>query len=192
LAFNLSLHDYTIGKDLEDVQEKVNEFEEDTNAKLSEINETLKDLDKLDQLLIDIADLDSDLIAAESDIQSSIEDSDKGDGEDAGFGIAEGLLIVVIVLLVLILLLLLMGRGSGGKASSESSNPKNPGNPGPPVGSKGLESETKEVPKKKPYEPALTNYEGVECLECGTILDKGQMACPNCGAEYEIEEVDQK
>jgi flagellar biosynthesis/type III secretory pathway M-ring protein FliF/YscJ len=63
-------------------------------------------LAKLDSILTDIGELDQGL----QDAQASIDDIPTEKKEEEGFGIAEGLLLVVIVLLIINLLVTLMGR----------------------------------------------------------------------------------
>ncbi len=106
LAANVSTYNESIAQDIEGVVDEIDNFETGTTQRLAAINSTLDDLAKLDSILTDLSELNQDLQAA----QASINEIPTEKEEEEGFGIAEGLLIVVIVLLIINLLFTLMGR----------------------------------------------------------------------------------
>ncbi len=106
LAANLSDHSQSIADDILEVVNIIETFEEETDQRLEGINSTLDDLAKLQTILDDLNDLDSDLQSA----QTSIDEIPKEKEEGEEFGITHSLLIVVIVLLIINLLVTLMGR----------------------------------------------------------------------------------
>lgn len=106
LAANVSTYNESIAQDIEGVVDEIDDFKTGTNQRLTTINSTLDDLAKLDSILTDLGELDQDLQAA----QTSINEIPTEKEEEEGFGIAEGLLIIVIVLLIINLLFTLMGR----------------------------------------------------------------------------------
>jgi hypothetical protein len=106
LAGNLSEHNQSIANDIMNVVNEIEDFETQTSQKLDDVDNTLDDLAKLDSILTDLGALDQNL----QDAQASINEIPTEKEEEEGFGIAEGLLIVVIVLLIINLLLTLMGR----------------------------------------------------------------------------------
>jgi hypothetical protein len=120
LAENLSVHNQSIAEDVIEVVNDIGDFEDGSSGRLEEINGTLDDLTKLQDILDDIDVLKQDLQTAEDQIQNSIDEipKEKEEGED-GFGITEGLLIIVLVLLLINILITLMGRKGKPSVSQE-------------------------------------------------------------------------
>jgi hypothetical protein len=123
LAGNLSATNQSIADDILGVVGDIDEFERETNEKLDEINETLADLTKLDNILTELGLLDSALKDAEENLEQEINEipTDKAEDEER-IGFTELLIIIVIVLLIVNLLVGLMGM----KRKGEGSNDQNP------------------------------------------------------------------
>jgi hypothetical protein len=116
LAANLSDHNQSIADEIIETVNKIETFEEDTDQRLEVINNTLDDLDKLQTILEDLKDLDSDLKSAQASIDEIPKEKEE---EGKEFGMTESLLIIIIVLLIINLLVTLMGR-KGQKGGSET------------------------------------------------------------------------
>ncbi|UCF08689.1 MAG: hypothetical protein JSW28_03090, partial [Thermoplasmata archaeon] len=111
LAGNLSEHNQSIADDIMDVVKEIDEFENETNRQLENINTTLENLAKLKEILDDLEALDQSLIQAEEEIQDSIEDRSTRAEDDEHMIIMELLLIIVIIFLVInTILIYLQGR----------------------------------------------------------------------------------
>jgi hypothetical protein len=111
LALNLSSVNQSIANDLFDLVDEIETFQDDFEEGLQNISLTLDDMSKLQDILDDLNELDTDLQAA----QESIEDIPTEEKDDGGTDLSPviGLLFVVIVLLAINMILSLMGVGKG-------------------------------------------------------------------------------
>jgi len=176
LEGNLSAHDDALAQDMADIEQAVEDFQSEIEGDLDAINTTLDELEKLQTILDDIQELNDDLQA----VSDSVDEIPTEKEEKKEFGVTEILLIIILILLVINLLLMLIGRK--GKASDIEEIPEGRAE------SEGMafeKAETKEEIKEE-------DEEELTCLECGTVLGPGQTVCPKCGAEYEIEEVEEE
>ena len=74
LAGDLSTYNQSIANDILGVVGDIDGFEIDTQGRLDEINRTLNDLAKLEDILEDLATLNNEIAAVEDNLQDSIED----------------------------------------------------------------------------------------------------------------------
>jgi DNA repair exonuclease SbcCD ATPase subunit len=99
LAKSVSEHDKAISDDVSEIEQSVSDFEYKMDEKLTAINHTLSDLEKLDNILDDLIELDHSLQSADNMAQGNSDDG-------GGFMIAIMLLMVFFVILLLGMFLL--------------------------------------------------------------------------------------
>ncbi len=134
LAGNLSEHNQSIAGDILDVVDNIDEFQTETDDRLQGINQTLDQLEQLEDILGDLEALDQSLEQAEDDIQDSLDErSTRDEDEDRFFMIELFLILLFILLIINMILTVLMGkrRGEGGeekmhKPPSQMNPPKPP------------------------------------------------------------------
>jgi parallel beta-helix repeat protein len=180
LAEDISATNQSLADDILKVVGNIGSFESNASQELEGITATLADLDKLNSIITDLEQLDQNLDDAEANLEQEINEIPTDKEEKEEFGVTEILLIIVLILLVIILLMMLMGRK--GKASDLEKIPEGRVEP------QGIAFEKAEARE----ELVELNEEELECLKCGTKLAPGQTVCPKCGAEYEIEEVEEE
>jgi hypothetical protein len=115
LEGNLSAHDSNLAIDIAYIQSSVDNFKTETEGKLEKINDTLDEMNKMQDILDDLVELDMALTQGNEELQQSIDEIPKEEEPKEGFGLVEGLLIVVIILLIVNLLALLLLRKSESK-----------------------------------------------------------------------------
>ncbi len=108
---NLTAIDLSLVQDIEDVEDAVEGFVMDIQGDMDAINATLDELQKLQDILDDLAALDTALEQGNDELKAEIDEipTEKKE-EEEGFGMVEVLLIVIFVLLLVNLLVGLMGR----------------------------------------------------------------------------------
>ncbi len=120
LASDIEGLDAGLSEKLRGIASNITSFRADMGAELGDINQTLQDLEKLDTLINDLSDLDSDLGLAKKELDSSIDET--GDKTQRSSMVIMGLVIVVLVLLTIILLLVVRLR----REASDHDSDKNP------------------------------------------------------------------
>jgi hypothetical protein len=109
LEGNLTAIDTSLAQDIEDVEDAVEEFIIDIQGDLDAINATLEELQKLQDILDDLGELDTALTQGNEELKAEIDEipTEKKE-EEEGMGTTELLLIVVLVLLIVNILISLM------------------------------------------------------------------------------------
>jgi hypothetical protein len=134
----------------------IDEFETETDRQLAQINTTLEDLKKLEEILGDLDALNSDLEQAEEDIQDSIDErSTKKEDEERVMVINLLLIIVLILLVINMILTVVVGRKikSVGKDTMLEQGGYQGGNP--PVAQQVTPSQDNEFEETGPTESEL-------------------------------------
>ncbi|TET92030.1 MAG: hypothetical protein E3J35_00050 [Methanomassiliicoccales archaeon] len=98
IATNLSATNQSIANDVLNVANNIDSFQVDTSQRLEDINATLEDLSKLDDILGDLAALDQSLQQAEEQLGAIEETSDEGVSRTD----MNTILLVVVLILVII------------------------------------------------------------------------------------------
>jgi predicted nucleic acid-binding Zn-ribbon protein len=125
IAGNLSTFDEATAGSLSSLADDIDEFSQQTRSDTDEIDTTLEDLAKLDQLITDLEALNSDLEATEQSISDDVKTThDEEMGRSLGNMMLSG---VVLVLIIIVILLLIMVR----KDRNEYVPPPPPGGPDP-------------------------------------------------------------
>ena len=117
LASNLSSTDQSIANDILGVVNDIDVFQIDSSQRLGDINVTLEDLDKLDNILSELTALDQSLQQAQDELGGSIDDSS---GEETSKIDLNTMLLGI--LLVLVIVSMLMNLASRGKSKDEPSS----------------------------------------------------------------------
>jgi len=112
LEGNLSAYDTVLASDIAYVQDSVVNFQTDIEGRLEEINDTLDEIAKLEDIMVELEALETNILAGQQQLDDEINEipTEKEEKEE-GFGLAVGLLIVVILLLLVNLLLTFTGKG---------------------------------------------------------------------------------
>jgi hypothetical protein len=135
LAQNLSQHDQAMADDIMGVISDIESFETSSQQKLDDINGTLDELVKLQNILSELEALQASLSEAEQQLQESIDEIPKEEEEkDAELGLVEMLLIIILIMLIVNIILSLLG--SRKKGPSEPPSPPTQGyshNQSPPL-----------------------------------------------------------
>jgi Na+-transporting methylmalonyl-CoA/oxaloacetate decarboxylase gamma subunit len=116
---NLSAFDTILALDIGDIKDSVDIFQQDVEGRLAAINTTLDELEKLQTIIDDLADLDQALTQSKDELKADIDEIPTESKEEEGFGMAEGLLIVLLVLLIINLLVMLMSKGKTSEVKAE-------------------------------------------------------------------------
>jgi len=120
LAENLSDHDRAIADDILDVVNDIDAFEIQTDDQLTRINQTLLQLEQLEDVLSDLTALDSSLDQAEENIEDTIDERSTKEEDDERFFVVELLLILVLILLVVNLMAIFLTRRKGEEGPKET------------------------------------------------------------------------
>jgi hypothetical protein len=116
LANDLSSHNQTIADDIMDVVNDIDAFEDNINQQLLDINTSLDQLARLQEILDDLADLDQSLEQAEESIQDSVDDRSTRDEDEEHFFMIELFLIILFILLIANLIAtIIMGKRRKGE-----------------------------------------------------------------------------
>jgi hypothetical protein len=110
LANDLSGHNQTIADDIMGVVSDIDAFEDNINQQLLDINTTLDQLVKLQEILGDLEELDQSLEQAEENIQDSVDDRSTRDEDEEHFFMIELFLIILFILLIINLIATIMMR----------------------------------------------------------------------------------
>jgi hypothetical protein len=105
LSTNVSVYDRSTADDLAGLSAKIATFEQGTNEDMEGIETSLGELATLGSILDDLEALDSDLKAAQDELDRSVQDA--GEEQTAGSHLNMVLVVLVLVLLVVALLLLI-------------------------------------------------------------------------------------
>lgn len=118
LATNLSSQNQSFSNDILGVASSITAFQTDTSQKLDEINATVQDLSKLDDILADLAALDQSLQQAEDELEGTIEE--KSDEEVSKIDANTILLVLVLILVIVSIVLNLVTRRKVSKEPTDA------------------------------------------------------------------------
>jgi hypothetical protein len=110
LAISVSEHDSVIGQDIEGFAEWVADFKDTTEEKLTDINESLEDLEKLDSIIHDLNELDG--------TQEETEGKTQNSDDDQVFSLMMALIGLVILSVLLLLVTLHLFKENKGLRST--------------------------------------------------------------------------
>jgi hypothetical protein len=105
LAGNLSSHNQSISDDIWGVVNDIDNFEVETERRLDDINNTLNDLSKLNDIITALGALNDLLATMEDDLLESIEDKTKEEEIEERVKFLELLLLLVLILIVVNIIL---------------------------------------------------------------------------------------
>ena len=123
LANDLSGHNQTIADDILDVVNDIDAFEDNINQQLLDINTTLDQLARLQEILDDLVALDESLEQAEENIQDSVDDRSTRDEDEEHFFMIELFMIILFIILIINLIATIM-MGKRKKEESPTITPK--------------------------------------------------------------------
>jgi predicted GH43/DUF377 family glycosyl hydrolase len=136
LADDVSMYNESIANDILKLVDDIVGFEGNMDTQLGRINDTIKNLEKIEDIINDLKDLDSDLQSAEDELQNSIDDKSEEEAIEERVAFLEMLVMVVIILLIVNLLVtVIMGKGRKEKGSMDLTKPmyEEPSEPSPPI-----------------------------------------------------------
>jgi len=111
IADNLSAFDEETAASLIDLADDIDEFSTETKSDTDQIDTTLEDLVKLDALISDVEQVESDLAQAQSEISDDVQTShDEQMGRSLGNMLLSGLVLVMAIIIVLLLLMVRKDR----------------------------------------------------------------------------------
>jgi hypothetical protein len=102
IAQSVSEHDQQIGQEIMVLEQGVTGFNEEIEEKLIVINESLEDLEKLDDIIIDINEFDQSVQSSDGKAQNT--------AEDQGMGLTVAIIMLMVLSFVLILGMILLFR----------------------------------------------------------------------------------
>jgi hypothetical protein len=103
LAEDVAAFDEETAASLSELSEDVVDHRSKTKGETDSIASTLEDLSKLDGIIADVAQLDSDLAQAKTDIDQSVQDTHDEEMSSISGNMLVGILILVIVLILILL-----------------------------------------------------------------------------------------
>jgi chromosome segregation ATPase len=108
IAGNLSAFDEETAASLTDMADDIDSFSQETKADTDEIDTTLNDLSKLDNIISDVQKVESDLDKAKTEIEADV--ATTHDEQMGRSTVNMALIAVVFVLLIIVLLLMFQNR----------------------------------------------------------------------------------
>jgi predicted nucleic acid-binding Zn-ribbon protein len=102
LAHSVSEHDLQIGHEIMVLEQWIAGFNEEIEEKLTVINESLEDLEKLDDIISDINEFDQSFQSSDGKAQNT--------GEDQGMGLTLAIIMLMVLSIVLVLGMILLFR----------------------------------------------------------------------------------
>jgi hypothetical protein len=102
LAQSVSEHDVQVGQEILELEQWVTDFNEGIEENLTVINESLEDLEKLDDIISDINEFDQSIQSSGGKAQN--------DGEDPGMGLTLAIIMLMVLSFVLVLGMILLFR----------------------------------------------------------------------------------
>jgi hypothetical protein len=114
LAEDLSGHNQSMADEILEVVNDIDKFEENTEDQMNDIEETLEDLARLEDIINDLEVLNQTLHAMNDELEESIEDKTKEEAIEDRVKFLEMLMMIVIILLIVnLVIVLVMGLRRG-------------------------------------------------------------------------------
>jgi beta propeller repeat protein len=105
LAADIGDHDAYLAEQLSDMADRVRRFEVNISTETDEIDTALEELSKLETIIVEVEQLDSDLAQAQSDIEDQVTDAGEA---TMGVNILTMVLLIVVLIMSAVMLLMLL------------------------------------------------------------------------------------
>jgi hypothetical protein len=121
LSADVSEFDEETATSLMELANSISAFEAETDADLTDINQTLEDLEKLNAIMNELDDLDQGLETAKDEVEASVEDAsdEQMSKSNLNMGLIIGILVLAIIILILLFLMIRADRGVEGPEMKE-------------------------------------------------------------------------
>ena len=106
LAVNISAYDVGTASDLLNISANITAFEELVQREVGDINTTLEDLEKLENIMADVDALDQSLTNAQGDIKADVQDTK----DDQASRNSTNMMLIIVVMVLLFLVLYMVFR----------------------------------------------------------------------------------